>query len=45
MKQKYKTLILNYCESNAVLVPPGFARNSSWQYVVIRTDKVPAKYR
>lgn|GEM_PF-1352328 len=43
MKQKYKHLIEEYCLANGIAIPPGFARNSPSQYVVIRTDLTPPK--
>lgn len=43
MKQKYKNLIEEYCRANGITIPPGFARNSPSQFVVIRTDLTPPK--
>jgi hypothetical protein len=43
MAAKYKKLITDYCETNGITVPPGFARNTPSRYAIIRTHQTPPK--
>lgn len=36
MAAKFKKLIQDYCDDNAIEIPPGFARGSASHYAIIR---------
>ena len=38
MKGKYSKIILDYCESEGIYVPPGFKRHPASHFAVVRTD-------
>jgi hypothetical protein len=43
MPAKYKKLIEDFCATNGVTVPPGFARNTPSRYAIIRTNVASPK--